>query len=169
MTHCYGLKRRTRYKFQKGFRNAGSIRMHKNLTNYKVGDIVDVVVDGSIHRGMPHKFYHGRTGRVFNVNPRAVGVEINKQVRNRLIKKRLHIRVEHLRLSTSRKEFLDRIRANDKVYFSPNFSSKLKPTKTGKESPQRDKLLNLTAKLKSKSLTWFSLTPSFTSKSSDSI
>lgn len=115
MTHCYGLKRRTRYKFQKGFRNAGSIHMHKNLTTYKVGDIVDVVVDGAIHKGMPYKYYHGRTGRVFNVNPRSIGVEVNKQVRNRLMKKRLHIRVEHLRLSTSRKDFLDRIRANDKV------------------------------------------------------
>jgi large subunit ribosomal protein L21e len=115
MTHCYGLKRSTRYKFQKGFRNAGSIHMHKHLTTYKVGDIVDVVVDGAIHKGMPYKYYHGRTGRVFNVNPRSIGVLVNKQVRNRLISKRLHIRVEHLRLSTSRKEFLDRVRANDKV------------------------------------------------------
>jgi large subunit ribosomal protein L21e len=29
---------------------------------------------------MPHKFYHGRTGRVWNVTKRAIGVEINKQV-----------------------------------------------------------------------------------------
>ncbi|CAL9091114.1 unnamed protein product [Musa textilis] len=30
---------------------------------------------------MPHKFYHGRTGKVWNVTKRAIGVEINKQVR----------------------------------------------------------------------------------------
>jgi large subunit ribosomal protein L21e len=30
---------------------------------------------------MPHKFYHGKTGRVFNVTPHAVGVVVNKQVR----------------------------------------------------------------------------------------
>jgi large subunit ribosomal protein L21e len=29
---------------------------------------------------MPHKFYHGRTGIVWNVSKRAVGVVINKQV-----------------------------------------------------------------------------------------
>jgi large subunit ribosomal protein L21e len=29
---------------------------------------------------MPHKFYHGRTGRVWNVTKRAIGVVINKQV-----------------------------------------------------------------------------------------
>ena len=115
MTNSYGLKRRTRHKFQKGFRNAGAIHMHKILTNYKVGDIVDVVVDGSIHKGMPYKIYHGRTGRVFNVNPRSIGVEVSKQVRNRLVMKRLHIRVEHLRLSTCRRDFLNRIKENDKV------------------------------------------------------
>ena len=31
-------------------------------------------------QGMPHKVYHGRTGRVWNVTKRAIGVEVNKQV-----------------------------------------------------------------------------------------
>ena len=113
MTHCYGARRRTRHKFQKGFKQQGAIHISRTLTTYKVGDIVDIVVDGSIHRGMPYKYYHGRTGRVFNVNNRAVGVIVNKQVRNRIIPKRIHVRVEHLRLSTCRKEFLARIREND--------------------------------------------------------
>lgn len=30
---------------------------------------------------MPHKFYHGKTGRVWNVTKRAIGVELLKQVR----------------------------------------------------------------------------------------
>ena len=29
---------------------------------------------------MPHKYYHGKTGVVWNVTKRAVGVEIYKQV-----------------------------------------------------------------------------------------
>ena len=114
MTHCYGYRRKTRQKFSKGFRNHGTIHISKTLTAYKVGDIVDVVVDGAIHKGMPFKWYHGRTGRVFNVNPRSIGVIINKQVRNRFVQKPIHVRVEHLKLSTSRKEFLDRVRENDK-------------------------------------------------------
>ncbi len=40
---------------------------------------------------MPHKHYHGRTGVVFNVNKRAVGVIIDKEVNGRIIPKRLHI------------------------------------------------------------------------------
>ena len=115
MTHSYGYKRRTRHKFQKGFRSHGAIHISKNLTTFKVGDIVDVVVDGAVHKSMPYKYYHGRTGTVFNVNPRAVGVIVNKQVRNRIIPKRLHIRIEHLKLSTCRKEFLNRCKENDRV------------------------------------------------------
>ena len=33
-------------------------------------------------QGMPHKYYHGKTGVVWNVTKRAVGVEVNKQVGN---------------------------------------------------------------------------------------
>ena len=36
--------------------------------------------NGAFQKGMPHKFYHGKTGRVFNVTKRAVGVILNKQV-----------------------------------------------------------------------------------------
>ena len=114
MTHSYGYKRRTRHKFRKGFKQHGAIHISKTLTTYKIGDIVDIAVDGAIHKGMPYKYYHGRTGRVFNVNPRSIGVIVNKQVRNRIIPKRIHVRIEHLKLSTSRESFLNRIRENDK-------------------------------------------------------
>ena len=38
--------------------------MTNYLTTYKVGDYVDIKVDGSQHKGMPFKLYHGRTGTV---------------------------------------------------------------------------------------------------------
>ena len=41
---------------------------------------MDIKVNGAVHKGMPHKFYHGRTGKVWNVTKRAIGVEVNKQV-----------------------------------------------------------------------------------------
>jgi large subunit ribosomal protein L21e len=88
--------------------------MIKTLTPYRIGEIVDIKVDGAIHKGMPYKYYHGKTGRVFNVNPRSVGVVVNKQIRNRIIPKRIHVRVEHVKKSTSRSDFLNRIRENDK-------------------------------------------------------
>ncbi len=48
------------------------------------GDYVDIKVDPSVHKGMPFKYYHGRTGVVFNVTKRAIGVTVKKLVRMRL-------------------------------------------------------------------------------------
>ena len=136
MTHCYGYRRKTRNKFRKGFRQKGAIHIAKTLTTYKVGDYVDIVVDGAIHKGMPYKFYHGRTGRVFNVNPRSIGVIVNKQVRNRIVQKRIHVRLEHLRLSSCRKAFLGRIQENDKKKEAANKEGKRISTKREVKKPK---------------------------------
>jgi len=77
---------------------------------YKRGDIVDIKGNGAIQKGMPHKFYHGKTGRVFNVTPHAVGVIVNKQVRNRIMEKRINVRIEHVKHSNSRLDFLNRVK-----------------------------------------------------------
>mmetsp|Transcript_31195 Transcript_31195/g.43620 ORF Transcript_31195/g.43620 Transcript_31195/m.43620 type:complete len:100 (-) Transcript_31195:115-414(-) len=63
---------------------------------------------------MPFKLYHGRTGRIFNINPRSIGVKILKKVGHRFIEKMLHIRVEHIKKSSCRDGFLKRIKENDK-------------------------------------------------------
>jgi len=113
MPHAYGYRGKTRDLFQRPFRAHGA---NQPLTTYlrtiKLGDYVDVVGNGAIHKGMPHKYYHGRTGIVWNVTPRAVGVLVNKQVRNRIIKKKIHVRVEHIRKSKCRDDLLKRIKAN---------------------------------------------------------
>lgn len=44
--------------------------------------------NGAVQKGMPYKAYHGRTGRVFNVTPHALGVTVNKRVRGKIIPKR---------------------------------------------------------------------------------
>lgn len=76
----HGLRSRTRDLFSRPFRHKGYIHLTTYLRNYKIGDYVDIKVNGAVHKGMPHKFYHGRTGIVWNVTKRAVGVVINKQV-----------------------------------------------------------------------------------------
>ena len=62
---------------------------------------------------MPHKSYHGKTGRVFNVSKRAVGVVVNKRVRGKILPKRVYVRIEHVKHSQCRKDFLDRVDANE--------------------------------------------------------
>ena len=62
---------------------------------------------------MPHKAYHGKTGRVFNVSKRALGVVVNKRVRGRILAKRISVRIEHVKPSKCRQDFLDRVKANE--------------------------------------------------------
>ena len=62
---------------------------------------------------MPFKFYHGRTGKVFNVNRRSLGVIFYKMVRSRYLEKRLHIKIEHVRKSNVREAFVKRIEESD--------------------------------------------------------
>lgn len=89
MPHSYGYRARSRHTFAVPFREHGTIPTSKYLVTYKIGDIVDIKGTGKVHKGMPHRYYHGKTGVVWNVTPRAVGVEVNKRVNTRIIKKRL--------------------------------------------------------------------------------
>ena len=86
----------------------------------KLGDYVDIIVDGSVHKGMPFKFYMGKTGVVRNVTRRALGVDMNKKVGNRIIVKRLNVRVEHVRASNCRAAFVKRVQVNDALKTEAN-------------------------------------------------
>ena len=113
MVHSFGVRARTRDLFSKPYKKHGATPFSKYFLTYKIGDYVDVLADGSIHKGMPHKFYHGKTGRVFNVTAHALGVIVNKKVNGRIIPKRIHVRFEHVRKSLSRTAFVERVKAND--------------------------------------------------------
>ena len=115
MPHSFGYRGRTRDMFARPFRKQGVHELSKYFITYKVGDIVDIKGDGSVHKGMPHKFYHGRTGIVFNVTQTSVGVEVNKLLRGKILKKRVHFRVEHVRPSRSREDFVSRVKRNTKL------------------------------------------------------
>merc|ERR1739842_35512 len=110
MVNSYGYRSGTRDMFSKSFKTHGMEHLSTYLVTYKVGEYVDVVANGAIHKGMPHKYYHGKTGRVFNVTKRAIGVEVNKKVNGRIIRKRIHVRVEHVRKSKCRDDFLNRVK-----------------------------------------------------------
>jgi large subunit ribosomal protein L21e len=77
---------------------------------------------------MPHKSYHGKTGRVFNVSKQAVGVVVNKRVKGRIIGKRISVRVEHITHSQCRTDFLNRVKSNE--------LKKKEAKAAGKEAPE---------------------------------
>lgn len=113
MPHSFGSRARTRHMFSKGFREHGPINLSQYLMSLKVGDYVDIYANPSIHKGMPHKHYHGRTGIVFNVTKTSVGLRVNKYVNGRIIEKRIHVRVEHVRKSKCQQEIIRRKKENE--------------------------------------------------------
>jgi large subunit ribosomal protein L21e len=113
MPHHFGLRSKTRNKFSKSFRTKGMPNLSRYLTTFKKGDYVDIIADSSIHKGMPYQFYHGRTGVVFNVTKSAVGVEVTKVHRGNQLRKRIHVRIEHVRKSRCNEAFIQRVQEND--------------------------------------------------------
>ncbi|CCE89031.1 Piso0_001829 [Millerozyma farinosa CBS 7064] len=112
MAKTHGYRSGTRYLFQRDFKKHGAIPLSTYLKTYRVGDIVDIKGNGAVQKGMPHKYYHGKTGVVFNVTKSSVGVIIHKVVGNRYIEKRVNLRIEHVKHSACRQEFINRVKNN---------------------------------------------------------
>ena len=83
---------------------------------------------------MPHRYYHGKIGRVFDVNPHSIGVEVNKRVGTRIMIKRIYVRPEHLRKSDCEKEFLER-KAHIRAEMAKNKNLTLKDFKRKQTLP----------------------------------
>ena len=99
--------------FSRPFRKHGVVPLATYMRIYKKGDIVDIKGMGTVQKGMPHKCYHGKTGRVYNVTQHAVGIIVNKQVKGKILAKRINVRIEHIKHSKSRDSFLKRVKEND--------------------------------------------------------
>ena len=113
MPHSFGYRGRTRHLFKKDFKTKGRPNTTTFLRTYKRGDYVDIKVDSSVHKGMPFKYYHGRTGVVFNVTKRAIGVTVNKEVNGRILEKQIHVATPHVTPSKCRAEIIRRKKENE--------------------------------------------------------
>eukprot|EP00182_Erythrolobus_australicus_P001197 CAMPEP_0185839534 /NCGR_PEP_ID=MMETSP1353-20130828/14726_1 /TAXON_ID=1077150 /ORGANISM="Erythrolobus australicus, Strain CCMP3124" /LENGTH=159 /DNA_ID=CAMNT_0028538717 /DNA_START=56 /DNA_END=535 /DNA_ORIENTATION=- len=113
MVRSDGKRSATRHLFRRAFRQHGPDSATTYLRVFKVGQYVDIVANSAVQKGMPFKYYHGKTGRLFNISRTSVGVEIMKPVGNRYIPKRFHLRIEHVRPSKCQQEFKALIKARD--------------------------------------------------------
>ncbi|KAJ2709321.1 60S ribosomal protein L21A [Coemansia spiralis] len=98
--------------FARKFRQHGPLHLSTYMKIYKVGDIVDIKGNGAVQKGMPHKFYHGKTGVVYNVTKSSVGIIVHKRVGIRYVEKRINVRIEHVSHSKCRDDFLRRVKEN---------------------------------------------------------
>ncbi len=112
MVRSNGKRANTRHLFKKSFRKKGAEHVSTYLQVFKIGDFVDIRINSAVLKGMPHKFYQGRTGRIFNVSRTSVGVEVSKTIGNRVIMKRFHVRIEHVKKSRCQEDFHARVIEN---------------------------------------------------------
>lgn len=64
MRKSHGYNNRTRRLFRKHPRKKGLRSLRYLLTDYKEGEKVSIIIDPSVHKGRPHRRFHGKTGTV---------------------------------------------------------------------------------------------------------
>jgi large subunit ribosomal protein L21e len=57
-----GYRSRTRSLLRKRPRERGKIGLSRILRTYRPGEKVTIILEPSVHKGMPHRRYHGRIG-----------------------------------------------------------------------------------------------------------
>ena len=83
--------------FPRPFRKHGAVPLATYMQIYQKGDIVDIKGMGTVQKGMPHKCYHSKPGRVYSVTQHDVGIIVNKQVKGKILAKRINVHTEHIK------------------------------------------------------------------------
>jgi len=87
-----GYRRKSRSILRRNPREKGKTGLSKILYEYKPGEKVVVKIDSSVHKGMPHRRYHGKTGVIVNKRGRSYIVNVTQ---GRAIKE-IIVRPEHI-------------------------------------------------------------------------
>jgi large subunit ribosomal protein L21e len=87
-----GYRRRTRSLLRKKSREKGKTGLSKILREYKLGERVVVKLNPSIHKGMPHRRFHGKIGVIENRRGQAYVVSVSQEK----AVKEIIVRPEHL-------------------------------------------------------------------------
>ena len=86
-----GSRNKTRKKLTKHTRDKDTITSH--LQNFEEGTKVNIKIDSSVHRGIPHPKFHGKTGEIIGKRGRAYIVEIDDLGK----KKQINVYPSHLK------------------------------------------------------------------------
>ena len=87
-----GYSRKTRSLLRRKPRERGKTGLSKILYEYKPGEKVVVKIDSSVHKGMPHRRYHGKIGVIVNKRGRSYIVNVTQ---GRAVKE-IIVRPEHI-------------------------------------------------------------------------
>jgi len=73
-----GYRRKTRSILRRKPRERGKTGLSKILYEYKPGEKVVVKIDPSVHKGMPHRRYHGKIGVIVDKRGRSYVVNVTQ-------------------------------------------------------------------------------------------
>ncbi|WRQ72903.1 MAG: 50S ribosomal protein L21e [Methanosarcinales archaeon Met12] len=76
MQKSHGERRKTRHKLKKSTREKGISPISRAIQEFVIGQNVHISIDPSIHKGMPHPKFHGRTATVMGQRGRAYLLEV---------------------------------------------------------------------------------------------
>lgn len=76
MAKTHGTRRKSRYKLKKTVREKGLSPITRAIQEFSEGDIVNIDLDPSVQKGMPHHKFQGKTGKVVNQRGRAYLIEV---------------------------------------------------------------------------------------------
>ncbi|MDW7727229.1 MAG: 50S ribosomal protein L21e [Candidatus Methanoperedens sp.] len=87
MAKTHGTRRKSRYKLKKTVREKGLSPITRAIQQFIEGDFVNIDLDPSIQKGMPHHKFHGKTGKVVGRRGRAylVGVRDGNSMKEVII------------------------------------------------------------------------------------
>jgi large subunit ribosomal protein L21e len=80
-----GFRRKTRHKLKKSVRTRGKISISRYFQKLKVDDMVQLVAEPSIHKGLYFPKYHGKHGIVKGKRGNCYEVKVKAPKREKII------------------------------------------------------------------------------------
>ena len=78
MRKSKGYRSKTRRLLRKSPRERGKMRLSKLLHEYQPGNSVVIKIDPSVQKGMPHRRYHGKVGKVVGMRGKSYIVSVTQ-------------------------------------------------------------------------------------------
>jgi large subunit ribosomal protein L21e len=70
------MRKKSRGKLSRTVRAKGKSSVVRAIQEFDTGAMVHIIIDPSIHKGMPHPRFHGKTGEVVGTRGRAFVLKV---------------------------------------------------------------------------------------------
>lgn len=113
MTNMKGKTKGTCSMFSGLFGKHSVVPLATNMRIYKKHDIVDIKGMGTVHKAIPHKCYHGNTGRSLQCHPACRWHCCKQANKGKMPAQRITVHMEQIKHFKSRESFQKHAKEND--------------------------------------------------------